>query len=135
VGDAEYEPLSRTVDVIKAEQADVIGIQKVGSSAQQIANSLGFFYHDFNGDVAILSRYLIINVLDGGVQLQMSPSMQAYVYDVHLTPYPYQPYDIRDGLLPTETQAINAAKATINWQFTADHARQRLKRLYPCNSA
>ncbi len=41
--------------------------------------------------------------------------------------------------LVRETQALedqrNAAKATIRWQFTADHARQRLQRLYPCNSA
>lgn len=38
-----------------------------------------------------------------------------------------------------ETQALeaerNAAKATIQWQFTADYARERLQRLYPCNSA
>ncbi len=41
--------------------------------------------------------------------------------------------------LVRETQALeaerNAAKATIQWQFTADHARERLQRLYPCNSA
>ena len=41
--------------------------------------------------------------------------------------------------LVRETQALeaerNAAKATIRWQFTADHARERLQRLYPCNSA
>lgn len=41
--------------------------------------------------------------------------------------------------LVRETQALeaerNAAKATIQWQFTADHARERLKRLYSCNSA
>jgi hypothetical protein len=41
--------------------------------------------------------------------------------------------------LVRETQALederNATKATIRWQFTADHARQRLQRLYPCNSA
>ncbi len=38
-----------------------------------------------------------------------------------------------------ETQALeaerNAANATIQWQFTADYARERLLRLYPCNSA
>jgi hypothetical protein len=34
------------------------------------------------------------------------------VFDVHLAPYPYQPYDIRDGLITTEAQAIAAANST-----------------------
>src|SRR6476661_6750920 len=66
VGGAAYGPLSRTVGVIQAAQADVIGIQEVGSSAQSIASSLGFFYHGFNGDIAIISRYPIAQVLNEG---------------------------------------------------------------------
>jgi hypothetical protein len=38
---------------------------------------------------------------------------------VHLTPYPYQPYDIRDGLISTEAQAIGAAQATRGASVTA----------------
>jgi len=41
--------------------------------------------------------------------------------------------------LVRETQALeaerNVAQATIHWQFTADQARLKLERLYPCNSA
>ena len=66
VGGAAYGPLSRTVGVIQAAQADVIGIQEVGGSAQAIANALGFFYHDFDGDIAIISRYPIAQVLSRG---------------------------------------------------------------------
>jgi endonuclease/exonuclease/phosphatase family metal-dependent hydrolase len=112
VGGAQYGPLSRTVGVIQTAQADIIGIQEVGGSAQSIANSLGFFYHGFNSDIAIISRYPIVQVLNQGVQLQLSPTQSAYVFDVHLAPYPYQPYDIRDGLIMTEAQAISAAQAT-----------------------
>jgi endonuclease/exonuclease/phosphatase family metal-dependent hydrolase len=104
--------LSHTVGVIQAAQADVIGIQEVGSSAQAIATALGFHYHGFNSDIAIISRYPIGNVLNQGVRLQLSPTQEAYVFDVHLAPYPYQPYDIRDGLVTTESQAITAAQAT-----------------------
>src|SRR3954471_22505527 len=98
VGGASYGPLSRTVGVIQTAQADVIGIQEVGGSAQSIANSLGFYYQSFNSDIAIISRYPIAQVLNQGVRLQISPTQEAYVFDVHLAAYPYQPYDIRDGL-------------------------------------
>src|SRR6476620_10862239 len=111
VGGAQYGPLSRTVGVIQTAQADVIGIQEVGSSAQSIANSLGFYYQGFNSDTAIISRYPIAQVLNEGVRLQISPTQEAYVFDVHLAAYPYQPYDIRDGLITTEAQAIAAANS------------------------
>ena len=97
--------------VIQTAQADVIGIQEVGGSAQSIANSLGFYYQGFNSDIAIISRYPIAQVLNQGVRLQISPTQEAYVFDVHLAPYPYQPYDIRDGLITTEAQAIAAANS------------------------
>ena len=46
-----------------------------------------------------------------GVKLQVSPTQDAYLFDVHLAPYPYQPYDIRDGLVTTEAQAIARAQS------------------------
>src|SRR4249920_2817967 len=99
IGGAAYGPLSHTVGVIQAAQADVIGIQEVGSNAQAIANSLGFYYHGFDSDLAIISRYPITQVLNEGVRLKLSPTQDAYMFNVHLSAYPYQPYDIRDGLL------------------------------------
>src|SRR4051812_33715697 len=110
-GGATYGPLSRTVGVIQTAQADVIGIQEVGGSAASIASSLGFYYHGFNSDTAIISRYPIAEVLGQGVRLQISPTQDAFIFDTHLAPYPYQPYDIRDGLITTEAQAIAAANA------------------------
>ncbi|MEX0611969.1 MAG: endonuclease/exonuclease/phosphatase family protein [Pirellulales bacterium] len=112
VGGAAYGPLSRTVGVIQTAQADVVGIQEVGGSTQAIANTLGFHYHNFDGDNAIVSRYPITQILDRGVKLQLSPGQEAYIFDVHLAPYPYQPYDIRDGFVTSEAQAIAEAQAT-----------------------
>lgn len=111
-GGAAYGPLSRTVGIIQAAQADVIGIQEVGGSAASIANSLGFYYQGFNSDIAIISRYPIAQVLNQGVRLQLSATQDAYIFDVHLAAYPYQPYDIRDGLITSEAQAIAAASST-----------------------
>jgi endonuclease/exonuclease/phosphatase family metal-dependent hydrolase len=118
VGGAAYGPLSRTVGVIQTAQADVIGIQEVGGSAQAIANALGFFYHGFNSDLAIISRYPITDVLDQGVRLKLSPTQDAYLFNVHLAPYPYQPYDFRDGKITTEAQAVAAAQSARGSQVT-----------------
>jgi endonuclease/exonuclease/phosphatase family metal-dependent hydrolase len=110
-GGDETGPLSRTVDVIHAAEADVIGLQEESNSADEIALALGFHYHRFNLDLAIVSRYPITQVLTGGVKLEISPGRKAYVFDAHLAAYPYQPYDIRDGLISTEAQAIAAAQS------------------------
>lgn len=110
-GNAAGLPLSRTAGVINVAQADVIGLQEVGGSGPALASMLGFYYHGFNSDLGILSRYPIIQTLSAGVKLQLSPTQEAYIFDAHLAAYPYQPYDFRDGLLTTEAQAIAAAQA------------------------
>jgi endonuclease/exonuclease/phosphatase family metal-dependent hydrolase len=110
-GTSGGQPLSRTAGVITAAQADVVGLQEINSSGPALANLLGFHYYGFNGDVGILSRYPIVETYGQGVKLQLSPTQQAYIFDVHLAPDPYQPYDIRDGRLPTEAQAIAAAQS------------------------
>jgi endonuclease/exonuclease/phosphatase family metal-dependent hydrolase len=105
-------PLSRTVDVIQAAGADVIGLQEVGGSTQAIANELGFFYHDIDGDNAIVSRYPITEVIPQGVKLELAAGQPAYVFSVHLEPYPYEPYDIQKGMITTEAQAIASAQSS-----------------------
>lgn len=114
VGGAAYGPLARTVGVIQTSNADIIGLQEVGGSAPTIAAALGFYHHTFNSDLAIVSRYPITQVLNQGVKLQLSPTQDVYLFDVHLAAYPYQPYDIRDGLITTEAQAISQAQAARN---------------------
>jgi endonuclease/exonuclease/phosphatase family metal-dependent hydrolase len=113
------QPLSRTVGVIQAAQADVVGIQEQAGSGPALAAALGFHYHNIGGSTSILSRYPIVQGESQGAKLQLSPTQQAYIFDVHLAPYPYQPYDIRDGLLTTEAQAIAAAQATRGSSVTA----------------
>ncbi|HEV8607339.1 MAG TPA: endonuclease/exonuclease/phosphatase family protein [Tepidisphaeraceae bacterium] len=41
--------------------------------------------------------------------MQVAPGKEAFVFDAHLSPYPYQPYDLRDHLITTEAQAITSA--------------------------
>jgi endonuclease/exonuclease/phosphatase family metal-dependent hydrolase len=119
LGGANAGPLSRTVGVIQTAQADIIGIQERGSNGQAIATALGYHYQSLGSSTAILSRFPIVETLAYGVKVQMSPLQEAYVFDVHLAPYPYQPYDIRDGLITTEAQAIASAQATRGGATTA----------------
>ena len=111
VGGAAFGPLSRTVNVIQTAQADVIGLQEVRGSAKAIADALGFYYHGFDDDLAIISRYPIVDALNQGIRLRVSPTQDAFLFDAHLTAFPYQPYDIRDGKITTEAQAIAQASA------------------------
>lgn len=119
LGGANAGPLSRTVGVIQTAQADIIGIQERGSNGPAIANALGYYYQSLSGSTAILSRFPIVQTLTYGVKVQVSPLQEAFVFDVHLAAYPYQPYDIRDGLITTEAQAIAAAQATRGAATTA----------------
>jgi endonuclease/exonuclease/phosphatase family metal-dependent hydrolase len=111
-GNAAGLPLSHTADVVQAAQADVVGLQEIRGSGPTLAAQLGFYYHGFNADIGILSRYPIVETLGQGVKLQLSTTQQAYIFDVHLAPYPYEPYGIRDGIITTEDQAISSAQTT-----------------------
>lgn len=120
------QSLARTAQVIAAAQADIVGLQEASSLADDIAAMLGFQYHAFNSDLSIVSRYPVAEVVPGpaggttrGVKLQLSLGQEVYLFDTHLAPYPYQPYDIRDGLISTEAQAISGAQAARGTQVTA----------------
>ena len=121
---AAIYPLQKTVDVINAAQADVIGIQETVASADDIALLLGFNYFRFNGDLAIISRYPITavpgtNLRTRGAKLTLSPGQEVYLFDSHLEPDPYEPYQIRDGVITTEAQAIASAQSTRGISLTA----------------
>ena len=111
-------PDAKSVDVIRASGADVVVIEESDGRAGSLAQSLGWAYRDFsfdrgaesgNTDVGILSRYPITQTLRSGVRVQIGTGKEAYIFGAHLPAYPYQPYDIRDGLLRNEAEAINAA--------------------------
>ena len=77
---------------------------------------LGFNWHHFNSDLLVISRYPITPLAGTGsrgrgAKLTLSPGQEVYVFDAHLEPYPYQPYDIRDGLITTEAQVIASAQS------------------------
>ncbi len=113
VGLNETNELQRQVDLITAAGADIVGLQERGSTgAQAIAEALGFEYQVLGGSTAVLSRFPIVGAFGDGVEIDLGSGNSAFMFDVHLAPYPYQPYDFRDGLITTELEAISGAIAT-----------------------
>ncbi len=105
------EPLNRTAEVISAAGADIIGLQEQAGSTASLASLLGYHYHVQDGDISFLSRYPILETLPSGIRVGLPQGQDAFLFNVHLAPYPYQPYDIRDGKIDTEAEAIAGARA------------------------
>ncbi|MGQ3211431.1 MAG: endonuclease/exonuclease/phosphatase family protein [Shinella sp.] len=134
------KPVDETVAVIKAVNPDIIGMQETRvepenctaescaaageSVAAKIAEKLGYHYYDQKKSNvalwanAVLSRYPIGKATsnDLGVEIDVEGRKVA-VFNIHLTDYPYQPYqllNIEYGAAPylkTGEEAVAAAKA------------------------
>jgi endonuclease/exonuclease/phosphatase family metal-dependent hydrolase len=98
--------------------ADIIGLQEISKSRLiDLAQRLNYQYQGFANTVAnmsdqdtgILSRFKIVQVFSNGVVVQVNKNLRAAIFTCHLTPYPYQPYDFRDGVISTAVQAVESA--------------------------
>lgn len=115
---------AKLVQIIQAADADIVGLQEVSASAlSSIASSLGWYsFQESGGDEQIVSRYPILQAAPGswGAQFELTPGHTAWLFNAHLSPYPYQPYDLRDGVLPmNEANVIAAAASARGGQVTS----------------
>lgn len=110
-----------TLEVLRTTGPDIVGLQEISSARLgELGRMLGYYYHSFtktsanlsNGDTGILSRFPILRFFPNGAVIKVNPTLAIAVFTVHLQPYPYEPYDFRDGLITTAEEAINSA--TIN---------------------
>jgi endonuclease/exonuclease/phosphatase family metal-dependent hydrolase len=104
---------NKLAEIMLAGGADVIGVQELDNAAGvSIAAAMGFFYHQQSGgDIQTISRYPIVDQTPSnlGVKIELSPGQDEWLFNAHLAPYPYQPYDLRDGVLPMNEAAVIAA--------------------------
>jgi endonuclease/exonuclease/phosphatase family metal-dependent hydrolase len=103
-------------EIMQTSGADIIGVQELDNTAgESIAAAMGFhYYQQSGGDIQVISRYPITAAASGnlGVQIELSPGQNIWLFNAHLAAYPYQPYDLRDGVLPmNETSVIAAANS------------------------
>jgi endonuclease/exonuclease/phosphatase family metal-dependent hydrolase len=114
----------KLAEIIQAAGADIVGLQEMDDGpGRLIAQELGFNYHQQSGgDIQVLSRYPFVgqSTANLGVQIELSPGQDVWLFNAHLAPYPYQPYDLRDGILPkNEAAVIAAANSARGSQVTA----------------
>jgi endonuclease/exonuclease/phosphatase family metal-dependent hydrolase len=127
-GDAGKQPLEQTVAVIKASKADVVGLQETAGlaaaganrpdNAAKIAKLLGWNYFDQGGYTAIISKFKIVGNTERkwGVTVELPSGKRIDVFNAHLAPAPYQPYQLLNipyfggKFLKTEAEAIAAAR-------------------------
>src|SRR5258705_4306150 len=92
--------LTRCIDAIRTSNADIVGLQECNAAtARTIATNLGFYYLGVN-DVSVVSRYPILNTASSGggsgVAVELSAGQVGYLFNCHLTAYPYGLYSIRE---------------------------------------
>jgi endonuclease/exonuclease/phosphatase family metal-dependent hydrolase len=108
-GSSSNGSVSEIVAVIEASGADVVALQEHVVSGQSIAKELGWDLAVFGVDNAIVSRYNIVKKLSQGAVIEFNEGNQIAVFDLHLDPYPYGPYDLRDDPSLTAEDLISSA--------------------------
>ena len=101
------------VDIVNVSGADIVGFQEL-SHASEVAAALGGgwnLYSQDSSDKQIMSRYPIVSSSPNkqGVKVELPSGTYAWVFNVHLPAYPYQPYDLRDGTLSANEVTVIAA--------------------------
>lgn len=139
-GANEGKSVDETVAAIRAAGADIVGLQETRlesdpctaescpatgpSVAEEIAEALGYYVYDQAQDNvalwanAIISRYPIVSSTrhDLGVAIAVN-GRTVYAFNVHLTDFPYQPYQLLGieygdaPFLDDARSAVEAARA------------------------
>ena len=114
-GTRRGQPLSQTAKVIQEAKADIVGLQEVGKNAEKLAQLLGW-NHVSDGWSAILTRYDVVERYKGGIRARLDSGQELCIFNLHLRPAPYQPYQLlgipygKAPFIKTEAEAIASAK-------------------------
>ncbi len=125
-----------TYECIKVTECDVVGLQETSKERlQQVADSLGYYYCTFQikrnndpnvlkkikehtskpipgfdyDDTGIISRYPIVEKKDKYAIIELPNKEKIAVTSVHLSPYPYEPYDIREKKFTKPSDVVISA--------------------------
>ena len=99
--------------VIDQLQPDFIGLQESYEIGKQIADRYNYcLYGNDSESTAILSKYPVEVINDMYIKIILNQNQYLHFFNIHLPSNPYQPYDIRDTLITTESQAVHQAEQT-----------------------
>lgn len=129
-GDAGKQPLSRTLAVIRAAQADLVGLQETHGyepapgaprpdHGRELAERLGWHYLAQGGRTGVLSRHPIVTNSPArwGAKIRMPSGQEVWLFNAHFAAAPYQPYQLlripygEAPFLETADEAVRAARA------------------------
>lgn len=87
----EHVGVERTIDVLKKNNADIIGLIETYGSGAIIADSLGYYFYLISSNLSIMSRYPIENTIkvfkpffSGGALLDMGNNNKLAFFDIWL---------------------------------------------------
>lgn len=109
IGGTQSQPLTQTAKVIQTSGANIVGIQEPAESLPKLAEMLRW---NHSSKASILTHYRIVEDWKvegnrwGGAKIELPNGQMVLVYNDHLNPYPYGPYEVRDKKATT-TEALN----------------------------
>lgn len=130
-------PLEETRAVLRAVNADIIGLQETRAwpedcaiehcaalsegRLESLARDLGYHYHEntvsgpaMSAPGAILSRFPIVGVLGGGLGVRIDVAgRRVHAWNIHPTDFPYQPYQLA-GISYGEQDFLHSPEAAID---------------------
>lgn len=114
--------LDRTFEIIKETGAEIIGIQESTKNGKNVVKDFaekndGWHAYAFGGSCSILSRYPIEKTSEHGhgVKIKVDEKNFVWMFNLHLTHCPYQPYQLSGieycgaPLLETAEEAVQSA--------------------------
>lgn len=117
--------VDKIVDLVKTTQADLVGLQEVNTTTQELAEKLGMHAVQQDKRTALLSRFPIEQVSDKkyGVNLTLDNGRKISFLNAHTTSFPNQPHQLKKlpkgggPYIDTEKQAIWWADTTRGREF------------------
>ncbi len=116
-GGTRRGPLYRCANLILEAGADIVGLQEIGRSGAALAEMTGFFRFTQGGN-EIHSRYPLGESTKSrrGVRIEVPGTDGVWMFNTHLRPMPYQPYQLAripygngNPFIETEEEAIAEA--------------------------
>jgi HAD superfamily hydrolase (TIGR01509 family) len=106
----------KQLKILLATEVDIVGLQEThGTSAQELAEALGWHHHQAGGNLGIISRYPITGRLGdpdvgfygaAGARIRLGRRQEVVLWTAHLNYTPYGPYEASfDGLPAAELLA------------------------------
>jgi len=126
-GDAGEQPLTKSIEVIRAAKAGIVGVQESDGygnprpdNSAQIAGNMGWRQIAQGHRDAIMTKYQIVETLASkkGVKIKLDENKFIWFFNCHLAYIPYQPYQLADKkygdypFISTEQEAIKWATDT-----------------------